>query len=154
MTSPFGTSLRRDASQPRDLAARIDAQIRERIEEAVDFVCLEMMIETRRAAGLPAPAADNPVDREAFDASVQSFLRHLETDLTADLSPDQRQRMATATRGLTDPTARLVAAQASLAKLLPDYWQRFETSRNRYADVADGSSSQRGSLLRRLFGLG
>jgi hypothetical protein len=154
MASPFGTSLRRDPSQPRDLAARIDAQIRERIEEAVDFVCLEMMIETRRARGLPAPATDNPADRDAFDASVRSFLQHLEADLTPGLSPDQRQRVATATRGTTDPTSRLVAAQAALAKLLPDYWQRFETSRDRYVGAADGSSSQRGSLLRRLFGLG
>jgi len=153
MTSPFGTSLRRDPSQPRDLAARIDAQLRERIEEAVDFVCLEMLIETRRARGHPAPVADNPADRDAFNASVRSFLQHLETDLTAELSADQRQRVEAATRGSTDPTARLLAAQAALAKLLPDYWQRFETSRNRYAGAAEGATSQRGSLLRRLFGL-
>src|SRR5439155_873910 len=35
--SSFSTSLRRDSGQPRDLAARVEAELRERIEEAVDF---------------------------------------------------------------------------------------------------------------------
>ncbi len=32
----FNASPRRDAGEPRDLSARIEAELRERIEEAVD----------------------------------------------------------------------------------------------------------------------
>jgi hypothetical protein len=156
MSSPFNTSLRRDPSQPADLSARIDAQIRERLEEAVDFVCLEIMVERRRAQGLPAPAADNTEDRTEFTVAVRAFLEHLEADLTADLAPADRRGVLEAARTADDPTGRLLAVQVGLARLLPDYWQRFETSRNRYAaeSAADASRGDRGGLLRRLFGLG
>src|SRR5207253_2797093 len=59
----FSTSLRRDPGQPRDLAARIEAELRERIEEAVDLACLDALVKWRRARGLPAPAADSVRDR-------------------------------------------------------------------------------------------
>ena len=58
MSRPFNTSLRRGAGEPHDLIARVEAEIRDRIGEAVDFVCLEAMVDARRASGLPAPAAD------------------------------------------------------------------------------------------------
>ena len=156
MASPFNTSLRRDPSQPADLNARIDAQIRERLEEAVDFVCLEIMVERRRTRGLPAPVADNAEDRAEFTAAVHAFLEHLKEDLTGDLAPADRQRVLDAARAADDPAERLLAVQVGLARLLPDYWQRFEASRTRYApgSAADGSRGDRGGLLRRLFGLG
>src|SRR5262249_14974373 len=48
--SPFsGASRRRAPSQPADLNARIEAQLRERLEEAVDFVCLEALVKRRQA---------------------------------------------------------------------------------------------------------
>ena len=47
--SSFSTSLRRDSGQPRDLVARVEAELRERIEEAVDFACLDALVERRRA---------------------------------------------------------------------------------------------------------
>ena len=52
-SSFFGTSLRRDPNQPADLNARIEAQLRERLEEAVDFVCLEALVKDydKTAAG-------------------------------------------------------------------------------------------------------
>ena len=156
MASPFNTSLRRDPSQPGDLNARIDAQIRERLEEAVDFVCLEIMVERRRTRGLPATAADNAEDRAEFTAAVHAFLEHLEEDLTGDLAPADHRRVRDAARAADDPAERLLAVQVGLARLMPDYWQRFEASRNRYADGSadDGSGGDRGGLLRRLFGLG
>jgi hypothetical protein len=154
MSSPFNTSLRRDPSQPADLSARIEAQIRERLEEAVDFVCLEIMVERRRARNLPAPAADNVEDRAEFTAAVRAFLEHLDADLTGDLPPADRRRLLEAARTADDPTGRLLAVQVGLARLMPDYWQRFEASRNRYAEASaeDASPRGRGSLLRRLFG--
>jgi hypothetical protein len=156
MPSPFNTSLRRDPSQPGDLSTRIDAQIRERLEEAVDFVCLEVMVERRRARGLSAPAADNEEDRTEFTTGVRAFLEHLEADLTPDLAAADRRRVLETARATDDPTARLLTIQVGLAKLMPDYWQRFEASRSRYAVAPGGETSgrDRGSLLRRLFGLG
>ena len=48
-----------------DLAARIDAELRERIEEAVEFLCLDALVERRRTLGLPPPAADSARHAEA-----------------------------------------------------------------------------------------
>ena len=79
----FGTSLRRDPHQPRDLNARIEAQLRERLEEAVDFVCLEALVKRRRALSLPAPSADNTRDREEFTLSVHAFLSELRAAIRA-----------------------------------------------------------------------
>ena len=76
-SSFFGTSLRRDPNQPADLNARIEAQLRERLEDAVDFVCLEALVKRRQALSRPAPAADNTRDREEFTQSVHTFLAEL-----------------------------------------------------------------------------
>ena len=48
----FNTSLRRDPGEPRDLIARVDAEVRDRIGEAVDFVCLDALVQSRQARGL------------------------------------------------------------------------------------------------------
>ena len=66
MDSPFLTSLRRDASDPRSLLERIDAQLKERIEEACEFFCLDLLVQLRDAHGRPAPQPDNPTDRNEF----------------------------------------------------------------------------------------
>src|SRR5213594_2926619 len=81
----FGTSLRRDPNQPADLSARIDAQLRERLEEAVDFVCLDALVQRRRALALPPPSADNPRDREEFTRGVRTFLERMKAGLLPDL---------------------------------------------------------------------
>jgi len=157
MSHPFfSTSLRRDPGQPADLAARIDAQLRERLEEAVDFVCLEAMVARRRARGLPAPAADSERDREEFTGFVRAFLEHLRASLAADLGPEQRRRMEAAEHSAGDEPARLVAVQVVLARELPDYWQRFEASWAVWSAEARGADSggERRSLLGRLFGRG
>ena len=83
-SSFFGTSLRRDPNQPADLNARIEAQLRERLEEAVDFVCLEALVKRRRALSLPAPSADSTRDREEFTQSVHAFLAELRKAMTDD----------------------------------------------------------------------
>jgi hypothetical protein len=133
---PFSTSFRRGADQPRDLIARIDVQIQERIEEAVDFVCLERMVTGRRARALPAPAADSARDREEFDASVRAFLEHLQTEIGRDLPAEASRRVAGAGGTGGDGVTPLLAVQVALAKLIPDYWQRFDRARAGYlADV-------------------
>jgi hypothetical protein len=157
MSHPFfSTSLRRDPGQPADLAARIDAQLRERLEDAVDFACLEAMVERRRARGLPAPAADSAQDREEFQRSVRAFLEHLRASLAVDLEPEQHRRVEAAERGAGEETARLLAVQVVLARALPDYWQRFEASWAAWSAEPRGPASggERRGLLGGLFGRG
>lgn len=152
-SSFFGTSLRRDPNQPADLNTRIEAQLRERLEEAVDFVCLEALVKRRQALSLPAPTADNTRDREEFTRSVHTFLAQLRSAIDPTLSESQRQKVAAAERGPGAETQRLLSAHVVLARELPDYWQRFESARTVYAEHAESSSERRG-LLGRLFGGG
>lgn len=155
MSHPFfSTSLRRDPGQPADLAARIDAQLRERLEEAVDFVCLEAMVAQRRARGLPAPAADSARDREELARGVRAFLDHLCSSVAAGLTPEQMRKLEAAQTGAGDETARLLAVQVALARELPDYWQRFEAGWAAWAAEGVGSGGEGRGLLGRLFGRG
>ena len=154
----------RHPDRTHDLITRIDAEVRERLEEAVDFVCLEALVQERRRRGLPPPAADSTTDRRDYLANVSAFLTLLQGELTADLTSDQRERLSAATAGSCDGETRLVTAQVVLARLLPDYWQRFDAVRARYLDgagtqrerdSAGGESGREGrSLLARLFGRG
>ena len=73
----------------------------ERLEEAVDFVCLEALVKRRQALSLPAPIADNTRDREEFTRSVHTFLAELRSAIDPTLSESQRQKMAAAERPLT-----------------------------------------------------
>ena len=156
MSQPFSTSLRRGGGEPRDLIARVDAGVRDRIGEAVDFVCLESMVQSRRAGGLPAPAPDNASDRAEFDQRVEAFLARLAEAMTADLDADQQRPLEAAGRAAGDRLAQLVAVQVALAKLLPDYWQRFERVRAAHATEVDavtpGSGRDRPGWLARFLG--
>jgi hypothetical protein len=153
----FNTSLRRGAGEPRDLMARVDAEVRDRIGEAVDFVCLEAMVHARQARALPPPAADSARDRAEFEASVETFLARLGDEISSSLAPEQRESFRAATaRATGDPLARLLGGQVALAKLLPDYWQRFETVRAAYAaevgEPPTASGRDRPRWLDRLLG--
>jgi len=150
-------SPRNPGSQPSDLMARVDAEVRDRIAEAVDFVCLEMMAQARQAGDLPAMAPDNAADRAEFDASVETFLTWLGDELPAALDERQRQSVeAAAGRDGGDRVSRLLTVQVALAKLLPDYWQRFERARAGYAagaaNPATASGRNRSGWLGRLLG--
>ena len=152
----FNTSLRRGAGEPRDLMARVDAEVGDRIGEAVDFVCLEAMVQSRRARAEPAPAPESARDREEFDASVEAFLARLGDEIAAALRPEQREVFDTARgRASGDRLARLLATQVALAKLVPDYWQRFEDVRAAWAADAGAppaSGRDRPGWLDRLLG--
>lgn len=144
MTPPFGHG------GPAELRARLDAELRERIEEAVDFVCLDVLVRSRRARGLPAPAADHPADREEFTQSVRDFLERLGAQIAGALSEEERHRLGDVLpRGDVE---QLVAVQVRLAKELPDYWQRFEAIRASYAGETALSGGERRPFLQRLFG--
>ena len=132
----------RHANRAHDLDTRIEHEIRERLEEAIDFVCLEALVKERRASGRPAPVADDAADRAEYQAHVRAFLLLLAAELHS--APEAR---ATDTYD-----ARLVARQVALARTLPDYWQRFETLSARYLAEPSASGGQRRSVLARLFG--
>ena len=136
----------RHANRAHDLVTRIEHEVRERLEEAVDFVCLEALVNSRRASGGPAPVADNAADRADYQAHVAAFLRLLASELrAAELSP---------ARAIAGDDAQLLARQVALARTLPDYWQRFEALSARYLAEPAASGGQGRSRLARLFGRG
>jgi hypothetical protein len=136
--------------QPRDLKTLVDAEIRERIEDAVDHGVLDVMVEARRRGGQPAPAADSTADRSEFEAGVRAFLEHLARELEPALDARQRDQAQHAAGRGRDALGRLVAVQVGLAKALPDYWQRFDAARQGFAAQRLSSSGERRGLLGRL----
>jgi len=148
----FNTSLRRSGGQPRDLLARVDMEITERLEEAVDFVCLDAMVQRRRARQLPEPAADSDEDRAEFNGRVDTFLDRLRRDVALDAPPELQAKIEEAlARAGGERVRQLLAIQVVLAKELPDYWARFDTIRLAYTAEDDGSGGERRGLLGRLF---
>jgi hypothetical protein len=127
---------------PRDLLSLIDAELRERLEEAVDHACLEAMVAARRAAGAPLPKADDVRDREEFTTTVRTLLERLRDEIPADAN-DVAQG---------DEEWRLLAMQIGRAKALPDYWQRFDAVRQRFTADYEASRGARRGVLGRLFG--
>ena len=123
---------------PRDLLSLIDAELRARLEEAVDHACLEAMVSARRAAGQPLPVADDARDREEFTASVRALLERLRDEIPADADE--------AADG--DEEWRLLNAQIVRAKALPDYWQRFDAIRLRFVAEYGSGGARRGVLGR------
>jgi len=133
VSTPFNTSLRRDPNDPRGLAERIEALVRERIEESVEFVCMDLLVQLRRAHGGPAPDANSASDRQEFQGLVRDLLLHLRTAFLEGLAPEQLQKVTRAEErhGLGE-VPRLLAVQTALARMLPDYWQRFDTLREAF----------------------
>jgi hypothetical protein len=144
---------------PTTLRARIDAGLRERLEEAIDDACLDALVRARRASDRPAPAVDSIADRADFDAAVQAFLERLRVGVPGPAAGDHARRPADP-QGTTDRRDRetLLAIQIELARSLPDYWQRFERVRSAFAEEAavfwggQRSGRERPGFLRRLLG--
>jgi hypothetical protein len=134
----------RHPDRSHDLDTRIEYEVRERLEEAIDFVCLDALVRARQARGLPAPAADNAADRAEYTGHVLAFLRLLE----AEVPPPDGARRAVG----GDEQARLLAGQVANARKLPDYWQRFETLSARFLAEPPPSGGERRGVLARLFG--
>jgi len=137
----------RHSDRAQDLGARIEHEVRERLEEAIDFVCLDALVRTRQARGLPAPVADSPADRAEYTEHVLSFLRLLDAEVPLT---DQRRPNVNA----DSEEARLLAGQVARARALPDYWQRFEALSARFLAEPEASGGERRGLLARLFSRG
>ncbi|HKC08918.1 MAG TPA: hypothetical protein VKJ67_18745 [Methylomirabilota bacterium] len=136
---------------PRGLMERIQTQLRERIEEAVEMAALKLMVDLRAAAGRPAPESTSAADRSEFEAGSRALLIWLRDAYVADLSPDLRAGFDEAETAADAGTGRLLAGQAWLARRLPDYWQRFERYQRRYSEQRMADPSGPG-WLKRLFG--
>jgi hypothetical protein len=136
---------------PRNLAERIDAQLRERIEEAVELAGLEVMVERRRRLGRPAPETSSQADRREFEAAARDVLAHLRHAFWAQLGADLRREVERAEAGDAE-AHRVLAGQVLLARRLPDYWQRFEAYRAEYAAARLDSQGAQGGWLDRFFG--
>lgn len=130
--SAFRGAFGHQHGDPRGLLERIQAQLRERIQEAVEMAGLGLMVDVRRHHGRPAPDTDSAADRTEFEEISHALLTHLHSAFHAELGAPQRaalERVATAA-GESEP---LLAGQVLLAREIPDYWQRFETYRAAYA---------------------
>jgi hypothetical protein len=137
---------------PRGLIERIEAQLRERIGEAVDMAGLALMVELRRHRGRPAPDTANEADRREFEQLASSLLAHIHDALRAELVGEERDGMDRAEASRQEPRERLFAGQVFLARRLPDYWQRFEIHQTTYAKTLIERPEPRESWIGRLFG--
>jgi hypothetical protein len=136
---------------PRGLIERIHAQLRERIQEAVEMAGLELMVELRRHHGRPAPDTTSAADRAEFEETARVLLVHLRAAFHTDVTADQRAALERAEAATGEPEP-LLAGQALLARELPDYWQRFETYRAAYAQACLEAPAPTSGWLGRLLG--
>jgi hypothetical protein len=151
---------------PRNLLSLIDAELRERLEEAIDHACLNAMVSARRTHSEPAPKADDPRDREEFTATVRALLERLRDEIPADADATVRadahvvradahvvhaDAHVVRADAHVDEEWRLLALQIARAKALPDYWQRFDAIRAHFTEDYARSGSARRGVLGRLF---
>jgi len=135
----------------RGLLERIEAQLRERIEEAIEMAALKLMVDTRARAGRPAPESTSAADRTEFEGTARALLHRLRARFLAELPADLRPRYQQAESAAADEAARPLAGQVFLARQLPDYWQRFERYQREDAQERLADAAKPG-WIRRLFG--
>jgi hypothetical protein len=149
--NPFKTTgLRHGTDDPRGLIERIDAQLAERIDEAVEMAALHLLVELRKRHNRPAPETDSRADREEFQALAEDLLAYLGRAFEADLAGERRQGLERARAEGADARARELRGQIFLARQLPDYWQRLEAHRAAHAEVRLAAPST--GFLKRLLG--
>jgi hypothetical protein len=153
MDNPFHTKgLRHGTNDPRGLLERIEAQLGERIEEAVEMAALELLVELRKRHQRPAPASDSQADREEFQVLSADLLGYLRQAFTAEMPAERRAALARAEAGGSGERDRALRGQVFLARQLPDYWQRFEAHRAAHATARLSAPPAPPGLLKRLFG--
>jgi hypothetical protein len=148
---PFPGAYPHQHHDPRGLIERIEAQLRERIAEAVDMAGLALMVDLRRRHARPAPDTSNEADRKEFEQIAVDLLSHVRDALLAELLAEQRNEMERAEASRQEPRERLFAGQVFLARRLPDYWQRFEVHRATFATMRLEAPDRRENWLDRWF---
>jgi hypothetical protein len=153
LSHPFPTSFRRNPEDPRGLLERIEAQLRERLEEAVDLFCLDLLVKLRQAGNRSLPEKTSDEDRQEFQRLVREFLAFLREGFAARLGEDGVARLRSVeAQAAADPGQRLVAAQVFLARTLPEYWQAFDELAAGFARERLATPSPKSGLINRLFG--
>lgn len=150
--NPFRTSLRRDPADPRPLLERINAQILERIEEAVEMAGLQLMVELRQIEGRRAPETTSTADRAEFEARGREVLAAIGASFREQLEAGARAALARAEAEGRDDRARLLAGQVHLARTLPDYWQRLEVHIVAHRSERLAEAARPRGWLRRMLG--
>lgn len=135
----------------RGLIERIEAQLRDRLEEAIEMAALKLMVDTRAQTGRPAPESTSAADRSEFEAASRALLLRLRERFLADLPAALRTGYDRAEAAAEAGPARALAGQVFLARHLPDYWQRFERFQLEDAQARLADSGRPG-WIRRLFG--
>jgi hypothetical protein len=126
----------------------------ERLEEAVDFFCLDLLVKRRQAANRPLPEEKSDTDRQEFRQLVQEFLAFLQEGCAARLGNDQVPLLRSVKeKAAGDPGQRLMTVQVFLARTLPDYWQAFDELTARFAQERLAAPLPKPGFLDRLFGL-
>ena len=148
---PHHGAFRHQHGDARGLMERIEAQLRERIEEALEMAALKLMVDARAQTGRPPPESTSAADRTEFQTITAALLGRLREQFATGLSDEQRARVAQAEAAIPDGPARLLAGQVYLARHLPDYWQRLERYQREDAEryLAEARPP---SWLKRLFG--
>jgi hypothetical protein len=130
---------------------RIEAQLRERIEEAAEMAALKRMVDLRSETGRPAPESTSTADRAEFQATTRAVLSRLREAFLAELPGHLHPRFDAVEAAATGEPARLLAGQVFLARQLADYWQRFERYQRDDAERCL-AEARRPGWLKRLFG--
>jgi hypothetical protein len=153
MDNPFQTTgLRHGTDDPRGLRERIEAQLTERIDEAVEMAALHLLVELRKRHGRPAPESNSRDDRDEFAALAADLLAYLGEAFAGELGADQQRELEDASAAGADARTRGLRGQVFLSKRIPDYWQRFETHRAAHAESRLSAPDRLGGLFKRLFG--
>ncbi|PWU23801.1 MAG: hypothetical protein C5B48_07970 [Candidatus Rokuibacteriota bacterium] len=150
--APIGGAFAHQHRDPRGLHERIEAQIRDRIEEAMEMAGLKLLVDHRARHGRPAPVTSSETDRRAFEALAAELLVHVRWAFYADLGANEKTELERAEAAGRSERERLLAGQTFLARRLPDYWQRLELHQAGFANAKLEAPSIESSWLRRLFG--
>ncbi len=140
----FPTSLRRNPDDPRGLRDRIESQIAERVDEALNLYTLDLLTRLRASRGRSAPGEGNARDRRDRLRLRAEFLRFVDRELRPVVPAIDLSRRS-------DPARESLAFQVHCAKHLPDYWQRLE--RIMAAFASSRVEAPRRGLLSRLFSI-
>jgi len=150
-SNPFRGAFPHQHRDPRSLVERIQAQLAERIAEAVDMAALTLMVELRQHHGRPAPETTNDADRQEFEQLSADVLAHLHGAFLSELGADERAELERAEAAQTSLRERYLSGQVLLARRLSDYWQRFEIHQAAFAETRLASPPKNEGWLARLF---
>jgi hypothetical protein len=150
--NPYPGAFPHQHHDRRGLVERIEAQLRERIEEAVDMAGLKLMVDLRQRHGRAAPDASSETDRRESERIAAELLAHVRDAFLAELTADERVELERVEAGNPGRREGLLAGQVFLARRLPDYWQRFEAHQAAYAAARLEAPPSRQGWLSRLFG--